>query len=160
MATVNKTLLKKWLEDERNQCIPIFIWSRRHTPEDEENAVALFDEEVSEPFEHIREFFTFRGKPEEFAWSGKAQSDGPVLCFRDDGSYPGFYCFDHIHTDDDGTFYMYSRRHENRQYSRPFYLTTALKRAIADHADEWCQELKHSITRDELITLLGDTWLR
>lgn len=150
----SKPLLMKWLEEESYREIPIFIWSRTHTQKDRMNAEVLFSEVVSVPFGNVREFFTFCGESKTFAWYGKTQSDGPVLCFRDDGAYPRFRCFDHIHTDKEGMFYMYSCSSESHKYLRPFSISERLRSIITANALTWYENQKHSITRDELLILL------
>lgn len=96
----------RWLAQEENQLIPVFIWDSRHTKATIEEAHKLLKEDSEDqPDSVLRDFFTYPYDEENFPYD---QGD-LVLCVNSNGSYADFYSFDRI-LHKDGISYIYSYR--------------------------------------------------
>jgi hypothetical protein len=141
--------ISKWLENESNQTIPLFIWKDSHSKETIKEAHELIEDKKSSiSISDIREFFTYESLENELPYE---QGD-IVLCTNSTGSYIDFYSFDRIiHRNDMN--YMYSYKSKGKQYMRPFKISKETKVAIKESVPMWYDKGLTELTRNELYDL-------
>ena len=142
--------LEKWLSDETNQQLPLFIWKGNHTKKTEAEAKRLLKKNSPEGNVHtLRDFYTYDAKKNELPFK---QGD-VVLCASNRGGYLGFYTFDRI-IYSKGRHFIYSYR--RGQYQHPFDLNGLKKKLKQAIPDLYQREATH-IDRDELQNILLPT---
>lgn len=136
--------VEKWLGEEENQLIPVFIWEYYHTKDEESKAHKLLEESSGESsVSMLRDWFTLECNESNVPYK---QGD-VVLCMKSSGNVKqmDFFTFDRI-LHEDGRCYIYSYR--QKHYMRPFRLTDEIKKEIKNIVGVWYErdiiELKKS----------------
>lgn len=143
--------LEKWLSDETNQQLPLFIWDGKHTEKTKAEASRLLQANSAEgDVPTLRDFYTYEAKNNELPFK---QGD-VVLCASNRGGYLGFYTFDRI-IYSKGCHFIYS--YKRSQYQHPFDLNGLLKEKLKQAIPDIYQRKATHINRDELQDILLPT---
>lgn len=145
------------LDDETNQCLPLFIWSSRHDREAIEKAAGMvehFNEERVDAGAPIalRDFSTYVPEDgQDFPYS-----EGDVVLSVDNmGRAAAFYTFDKIVPPipgEDDRYFMFSFRRAH--YFKPFLLGKNTRAALKKLAPRWHQQRLVRLGRHELAKLV------
>ncbi|HCL5343608.1 TPA: phospholipase D family protein [Salmonella enterica] len=150
--------LAKWLQDDYHHHIKIFVWNNTHPAATKKiaNDLLVSEEEVDTRLDLvkagiacIRDFYTYKCDREELPW----EEGDIVLCFRRNGTKFKFEKFERI-IHHKGINYMYSFKRDDKDYPKPFRIPDNVKKQIALRADDWYEEDKTILTRQELLSLL------
>ena len=153
------TSIDKWLSNEINQSIPMFIWHNLHSKEEKDKAYELLENDsgISDSDitinnkKSIRDFFTIKyNEEEELPYK---QGD-VVLCSDSKGtlSYIGFYTFDRIILHKN-IYYIFSYKNPKGRYNIPFSITSKQKKELIKFVKQRCNDDVVKINREELALL-------
>ena len=146
-ATQHKNA-EKWLHDEANQTLPLFIWDSQHSKKTIKKAHQLIEEsDLDVTRKDLKDFSTYECDENELPY----EEGDVVLTASHKGAYIAFQTFDRI-IYDDGVYYIYSFK--KKRYKYPFKLDD-IKTKLKSMIPVWYEEEVTEIHRDQIASLLN-----